>query len=358
MAQMWRIAEALDVDTFEPATKKRPSRSGTIRLDETELRRAKEAMTNPPPAGDGADDTVTSCRGIAVHEQVREAHSGRPLAGGEPLCAVVTPGTASNDPLTGRRRTLLMVREAAACSLVEKVRHDTEELLRQDEERLRLAMECGRMLAWELRFATGTLTLTGDAAGVLGVAQGERPLRVVMEHIHPQDRATIDGMLFHAGRDGAPLDADVRWIRPSDKRAIWIELRGRVKVNDIGEIVSLGGLAVDVTARRRAEDVRARAAEIEALRQRMEDVSRVRTQFLANMSHDLRTPLNAIIGFTELIHDGHVAPGSAEQAELTGDVLTAARKLLGFIDDLLDVAELEARTADSIGRARHPDSSR
>lgn len=358
MAQMWRIAGTLDADTIEPSTRKRSQRSGTIRIDDVELRRAKDAMSKPPAGGERDDDTVTSCRGIVIHEPVRDSHSGEALAGGEPLCAVVTPGTASNDPLTGRRRTLLMVREASSCALVEKVRHETEELLRQDEERLRLAMDCGRMLAWELRFATGTLTLTGDAAGVLGVPHGERPLRVIMENVHPDDRAGLNGSLFHAGRDGAPLDTDVRWIRPSDKRTIWVELRGRVKVNDLDEIVSLAGLAVDVTARRRAEDVRARAAELEALRQRMEDVSRVRTQFLANMSHDLRTPLNAIIGFTELIHDGHVTPGSAEQTELTGDVLAAARKLLGFIDDLLDVAELEARTADSIGRARHPDSGR
>ncbi len=72
------------------------------------------------------------------------------------------------------------------------------------------------------------------------------------------------------------------------------------------------------------------------------EASRLKSEFLANMSHELRTPLNAIIGFTELVHDGMAGPISETQKEYLGDVLWSARHLLQLIDDLLDLARVEA----------------
>jgi signal transduction histidine kinase len=68
--------------------------------------------------------------------------------------------------------------------------------------------------------------------------------------------------------------------------------------------------------------------------------------FLANVSHELRTPLNAIIGFSEMIGTGIFGKLSAKNAEYNGDVVTAARHLLTVVDQLLDIAAIEA------GRAR------
>lgn len=68
--------------------------------------------------------------------------------------------------------------------------------------------------------------------------------------------------------------------------------------------------------------------------------------FLANVSHELRTPLNAIIGFSEMIGTEIFGKLSAKNAEYNGDVVTAARHLLTVVDQLLDVAAIEA------GRAR------
>lgn len=68
--------------------------------------------------------------------------------------------------------------------------------------------------------------------------------------------------------------------------------------------------------------------------------------FLANVSHELRTPLNAIIGFSEMIGTGIFGKLSAKNAEYNDDVVTAARHLLTVVDQLLDIAAIEA------GRAR------
>jgi signal transduction histidine kinase len=68
----------------------------------------------------------------------------------------------------------------------------------------------------------------------------------------------------------------------------------------------------------------------------------MKAEFLAAMHHELRSPLNTILGFAELMHDGAVGPVADDHKEYLGDILTSGRHLLHMIDDLLDLAKLEA----------------
>lgn len=68
-----------------------------------------------------------------------------------------------------------------------------------------------------------------------------------------------------------------------------------------------------------------------------------KTAFLANISHELRTPLNAILGFSELIARECLGPvGSPRYKEYAGDINSSGTHLLSLINDLLDVAKIEA----------------
>jgi len=64
------------------------------------------------------------------------------------------------------------------------------------------------------------------------------------------------------------------------------------------------------------------------------------------MSHELRTPLNAIIGFSELLHDGQVPVGSPESPRVPRRHLASGRHLLQLINDVLDLAKVEAGKLD------------
>ncbi|GAA6157529.1 sensor histidine kinase [Pyruvatibacter sp. HU-CL02332] len=103
----------------------------------------------------------------------------------------------------------------------------------------------------------------------------------------------------------------------------------------VGTALSLLRLMLDVSERR------SDALEIE--RQRVEQANRSKTEFLASMSHELRTPLNAIIGFTDFMMSepfGPVQP--ARYGEYVVDVNRSANHLLGLINELLDMAKIEA----------------
>ncbi|HEY0222971.1 MAG TPA: ATP-binding protein, partial [Pseudolabrys sp.] len=86
-------------------------------------------------------------------------------------------------------------------------------------------------------------------------------------------------------------------------------------------------------------------ARDDALRKRFEaeTANASKTAFLANMSHELRTPLNAILGFSEIIAQECFGPtGSPRYREYAGDIHSSGAHLLSLINDLLDVAKIEA----------------
>ena len=82
--------------------------------------------------------------------------------------------------------------------------------------------------------------------------------------------------------------------------------------------------------------------EIEDKGRQLETASRHKSEFLANMSHELRTPLNAIIGFSEVLSERMFGEVNDKQAEYLGDILESGRHLLSLINDILDLAKIEA----------------
>jgi signal transduction histidine kinase/CheY-like chemotaxis protein len=130
------------------------------------------------------------------------------------------------------------------------------------------------------------------------------------------------------------------WRLQIDGEIIPVEIQAVHLPTKIGQLVRLG--IMDLRERLRLEEIRRRAIELEQQNRRIQEASRLKSEFLANMSHELRTPLNAIIGFAELLYDGQVPPGAPQHREFLGDILVSGRHLLQLINDVLDLAKVEA----------------
>ncbi len=85
---------------------------------------------------------------------------------------------------------------------------------------------------------------------------------------------------------------------------------------------------------------------LEQLNAELSRASSAKTAFLSTMSHELRTPLNAVIGFAQLMRDGAAGPVSDRQAEFCGHIHNAGQHLLSLVNDLLDMAKIEAGRVD------------
>jgi putative two-component system response regulator len=82
--------------------------------------------------------------------------------------------------------------------------------------------------------------------------------------------------------------------------------------------------------------------ETRGLQLQLEHQNRAKDRFLASVSHELRTPLNAILGFSGTLLMGLPGPINGEQAKQLRTVQSSAKHLLSLINDLLDLARIEA----------------
>lgn len=74
----------------------------------------------------------------------------------------------------------------------------------------------------------------------------------------------------------------------------------------------------------------------------LETATRLKSEFIANVSHELRTPLNAVIGFAEILNNQYFGDLNIRQLEYSRGILASSHQLLKLINDILDLATIEA----------------
>ncbi|HTD45998.1 MAG TPA: ATP-binding protein [bacterium] len=162
----------------------------------------------------------------------------------------------------------------------------------------------------------------------LGFTREELTAKPFVEFVHPDDRAAT---VAEAGRlmAGAETVTFENRYLTRDGSYKWLLWSTAVSLED----QLYYAVARDVTERKRADEA-LRLAKHETDR-----ANRAKSEFLSRMSHELRTPLNAILGFAQLMEMDSLRP---DQRESVGHILKGGRHLLDLINEVLDIARIEA----------------
>jgi two-component system CheB/CheR fusion protein len=163
----------------------------------------------------------------------------------------------------------------------------------------------------------------------LGNKQWDIPkLRELLETILPQ-KATFDN--YEVEHDFSTIG----------KRIMLLNARQIQRGSGKERIILLA--IEDITERKEIEDGLEKAhEELKELATELKRTAQVKSEFLANMSHELRTPLNSINGFSEVLYDETFGPLNEKQKKYVNNVLTSGKHLLLLINQILDMAKVEA----------------
>ncbi|WP_348245253.1 ATP-binding protein [Leptolyngbya sp. DQ-M1] len=133
-----------------------------------------------------------------------------------------------------------------------QIRKQAETAIREREERLKLAVEAGRMIAWEWNPFTETIISTNlsEIYGIEMIDSSQQGFTFV----HPDDQTRHQTIVENAVAAGSHYQSEFRFIRPDNGALIWMEERGRPVLNDDGILQKLVGVTIDITNRKQAEN--------------------------------------------------------------------------------------------------------
>ena len=201
--------------------------------------------------------------------------------------------------------------------------------LRQSESKYRSIFENATEGIFQADLEGRVVTANPALARILGFSNPDRLLAsgvnlVRQLRLDGKKRDRLRQALTHGETE---LTTTGKWRR--EETAAHLFVRFHAVTDERGQLIGYEGIVADITRERRLQ-IEKEAAEA---------ASQAKSAFLAKMSHDLRTPISAIIGMSDLLTDSDPSP---RRATGLSKIRTAARSLLGIINDMLDLATIEA----------------
>jgi len=219
-------------------------------------------------------------------------------------------------------------------SAAQRETQQTQRVLEQTGQRLKIALAAAGVGIWVMDLETGTVDFDDRCNGLLGLVRGTSlDYPTFLGLLHPDDRQHIDDAFRRAvrGEDSGKYDIGYR-VAGTDTNTgngRWIRSTAQLFV-DGSNGVRLIGTAQDVTAAKTDE------ADLRAAKEQAESANRAKDEFLAMLGHELRNPLAPMLTALELLRVRMGEAGARERDVIHRQV----RNLAQLVDDMLDVAQI------------------
>ncbi|WP_296509932.1 PAS domain S-box protein [Rhodoferax sp.] len=220
---------------------------------------------------------------------------------------------------------------------LEQEREQQTLLLQDAQERVRMATESAGIGIWSFNLITGAQKWDAQQYRLFGLSYDPNCRVPIYDlwhsHLHPEDAEQAVAAFSQTIASGVPFVNQFRIIRP-DGAVRLIKALGSPRLDTQGRVEYIVGTNMDVT------DAALLSRSMDEARQRAEEASRVKTQFMANMSHEIRTPLNGVLGLLRLLE---YTPLDTRQRDYVQQAERVSGLMLRMVDSILDYTSLEVQ---------------
>jgi PAS domain S-box-containing protein len=263
---------------------------------------------------------------------------------------VVTVARSQAEPF--EEADLRFVEEVADRAAVALESANLLQKLAHSEEKLRVALEAGKLGAWDWDIPAQQVTWSTMLEKIHGLAPGSfaGTFEAYQRDIHPEDRERVLLSIARVLEERTSHHALYRIVLP-DGELRWLEAHGTLLCGPTGTPQRMIGVCLDVTERRKSEE------QLRETMQALRDADQRKDHFLALLAHELRNPLGALLNATHLLGIPGLAADSAMRARRIID--RQVRHMARLLDDLLDVSRITRgkiallrEAVDMVGLAR------
>ncbi|MBI5461671.1 MAG: PAS domain S-box protein [Gammaproteobacteria bacterium] len=224
--------------------------------------------------------------------------------------------------------------DMTALALYNAQRHATQNALRLSEARFKGIAESMSDWIWEVD-AQGRYTwCSSGVERLLGLHPESLLGQPIFAWLAEDDRAGVQQAFAQAAAARQPFKDIELCVTRAAGRSVCLLMSGVPLIDAHGVLIGYAGVGTDISTRKETERMltRARDTALETLR--------LKTEFLANVSHEVRTPLHGMLGLLGLLREAGLAPREHEYAELAHG---AGESLLALVNNILDFSRLETR---------------
>src|SRR3989338_8411504 len=208
--------------------------------------------------------------------------------------------------------------------------------LASGRDQLLLAAEVAELGIWSWNLADNVMNGNDRMYEIYGHPERPRVTGVNYEHwysrLHPDDVDGVVTLLNQAVAGEAVYDPVFRVIRPDGSQRI-VQAGAQVERDSQGAAIRVTGINRDITAQRELE------SRLQEAKEQADASSAAKSSFLANMSHEIRTPMNAVLGMLYMVQNTEL---TTRQLDYISKAESAAKSLLGLLNDILDYSKIEA----------------